>query len=630
MAIRPGAGTGMTPAQIQQMRAQGTVVDQYNPGVAGPQYARTPGTGTNRSGLIPASVGGFTTTAPRYLGPGGNPFSRGQHVAVQTPPRYTMGPEQQMTTVSPGGQVQGPMDGYRQPGTALQSGQMQQGVVQSPGTPIPGQTALQSGQPINQPLAPHRQEAVDWMRQMLTNYDAGTLRPDQIQSIQENQLRHDWLPQDVRAGIEAMVPQGTAGQQWIQSMIDQYNQGTLRRDQVQALQINQANNPNLTPEQRAAIQAMTLPEPSGRNSPVPAGLRGSEEALRQGLSGALASVQGATDRARGDVENYLGQATGTLDPFYQSGNQASQLQAALSGALGPEAQQQAFDNYMESPEQAYLRERGEQAILRNASATGGLGGGRVLQELQRHGIGLAAQDYANSFGRLGALADRGLTSGADIARALLTSGGALADMEMGAGLTSGDYRYRTGDSTAAGRTRAGEQIAGSTQDTVSNLADVLFRSGLAGGEQYDQLTSNLANLLAGQGTAQLTADQQLAAMLANIATGQGTQLAGMPGIPGAQQTGSSLGEFGQLAGGLGGLITAGAQAGLFSDRRLKTNIRRIGQTPGGHSLYTWDWTAEGARIAGNQPTIGVIAQEVPEAAFMGPDGYLRVDYTRVT
>lgn len=468
MAIRTGGGYNLTPAQRQQMRARGTVVDQYDPTLAGPQYARNPGTGTNATRLIPASVGGFTPYAPKNLGASGVTFGRANTNTVQDR-RATSAPMQTMVPR---------------------------------GTPVQGQP-VPSGQP--------------------------TVHLQSGQSL-------------------------TPGQEWINSMIGQYNQGTLRPDQIQDLQANQANNPNLSPEQRAAIQGMVAGGSSGGAPQT--GLRGAEAALREGLSGALSSVRGATDRARGDVENYLGQATDTLDDYYRAGVGASDRQAALSGALGPEAQQQAFADYLASPEQDYLREMGEQAILRNASATGGLGGGRVLQELQRHGIGLAAQDYANSFDRLGTLANRGLTSGSDIARALLTSGGALADMEMGAGLTSGDYRYRTGDSTAAGRTRAGEQIAASTQDTVSNLADVLFRSGLAGGEQYNQLTSNLANLLAGQGTAQLTADQQLAALLANIATGQGSQLAGLRGVPGVQQTGSQLGNLGLLAGGIGGLLEA--------------------------------------------------------------------------
>ncbi len=71
----------------------------------------------------------------------------------------------------------------------------------------------------------------------------------------------------------------------------------------------------------------------------------------------------------------------------------------------------------------------------------------------------------------------------------------------------------------------------------------------------------------------------------------------------------------------------------MSDIRLKENIQPIGKSDKGINLYTWDWNEEGKRIAGNQPTIGVLAQELrevmPEAVTEGPDGYLRVNYLKV-
>lgn len=75
--------------------------------------------------------------------------------------------------------------------------------------------------------------------------------------------------------------------------------------------------------------------------------------------------------------------------------------------------------------------------------------------------------------------------------------------------------------------------------------------------------------------------------------------------------------FDSMMGGLSGL--AGI-AGMFSDRRLKTHIRRIGQR-NGINWYSY-------RIFG-QPQIGVMADEVPWAAITHPSGYLMVDYSKV-
>lgn len=70
-----------------------------------------------------------------------------------------------------------------------------------------------------------------------------------------------------------------------------------------------------------------------------------------------------------------------------------------------------------------------------------------------------------------------------------------------------------------------------------------------------------------------------------------------------------------------------------SDKKLKTNIRKVGQLASGLNTYFWDWTEEAKKFVGNQMTFGVMAQEAievfPEAVSMHPDGYLQVDYARI-
>ena len=82
-----------------------------------------------------------------------------------------------------------------------------------------------------------------------------------------------------------------------------------------------------------------------------------------------------------------------------------------------------------------------------------------------------------------------------------------------------------------------------------------------------------------------------------------------------------------------GVAGAAAQFIPKSDKRLKTNIKQVGQLDNGIKLYTWKWTAEAKKIVNNQPEYGVLADEVqdimPEAVSRGPDGYLRVDYAAV-
>lgn len=76
-----------------------------------------------------------------------------------------------------------------------------------------------------------------------------------------------------------------------------------------------------------------------------------------------------------------------------------------------------------------------------------------------------------------------------------------------------------------------------------------------------------------------------------------------------------------MMGGLFGLASAGI--GMFSDRRLKTDIVRVGHTDDGVPIYTYRY------VWGSPVQMGVMAQDVPDAAHMDPSGFLRVDYSRV-
>lgn len=81
---------------------------------------------------------------------------------------------------------------------------------------------------------------------------------------------------------------------------------------------------------------------------------------------------------------------------------------------------------------------------------------------------------------------------------------------------------------------------------------------------------------------------------------------------------------------MGGLFSLGGSLGsamLFSDKRLKKNIKKIGQTPAGIGVYEFNY------IHNDIPQTGVMAQEVekviPAAVITGSDGYKMVNYALV-
>lgn len=344
--------------------------------------------------------------------------------------------------------------------------------------------------------------------------------------------------------------------------------------------------------------------PDGRIVDVPqTGLIGSEQALQQGLGGALSAIGRGADVAGAE-----------LQPFAAGGGAAFDLQAAQSGALGPEAQRRAFAEFTESPGQEFLRQRGEQALLRNAAAIGGLGGGNVREELLRRGVGFAAQDFGDQFNRLGGLSNIGLTAATGRAGIAERAGGAGAGAILG-----------TGRDIAGGRTRAGEGIAGEVGRTGTALADLISRGGEGASGILSRGTGNLAELLAASGAAAGTSKERLAELLANISTGSASQRAALPGLPTLQSDPGILARLGKAAEGVGTAFAA-------SDERLKKNITKVGKTPSGLNLYTWDWNAAGRKLTGKMKGAGVIAQEIMKIipdAVVEIGGWFHVDYGKV-
>jgi len=118
-----------------------------------------------------------------------------------------------------------------------------------------------------------------------------------------------------------------------------------------------------------------------------------------------------------------------------------------------------------------------------------------------------------------------------------------------------------------------------------------------------------------------------------------TALANLSGQVGQQSALGSL--YGSMFSGAGGLLGGLTSAGgdiietliKYSDIRLKDNITKVGSLENGISLYTWEWNEEGKRLAGDDPTYGVLAQEVqeviPEAVTRGNEGYLMVNYAEL-
>lgn len=351
---------------------------------------------------------------------------------------------------------------------------------------------------------------------------------------------------------------------------------------------------------RAQIAASPEAQQRGAISAIPTGLSGSELALTGGLQGqldalnrfggaGLQSLSGAQNQAnqlfgqgRGDVTQAFNQATQGLQPFQQGGQGAFDLLAAQSGALGPEAQQQAFQSFQDSPATAFLREQGLRRTRADAAAGQRLQGGEFQRDLSRFNQGLATQDLTRQQQLNQALAGQGLQAAGQIGGFRAQEGGllsALAQNQAGQAFNFGQAGSNlltnlganqagaiggTATNIAAGRDRFGQNLAGAVSQGAGSVSALQQAGGAGASDILGTAGINAANLIQNFGNLSAADQQQLAVLLANLQTQQGSQLAGQASPAQFIQSGGIVGDLGQLASGVGGAISGASAAGLFN------------------------------------------------------------------
>lgn len=128
-----------------------------------------------------------------------------------------------------------------------------------------------------------------------------------------------------------------------------------------------------------------------------------------------------------------------LKPYVDAGTPALNAQQELIGLKGGSAQQQAIDALRASPQFTSLLAQGENSILSNASATGGLRGGNVQAALAQYSPQLLAQTINDQYARLGGLTSIGQNAAAGVGNAGMQTGNNITNLlqQQGAALAGG-------------------------------------------------------------------------------------------------------------------------------------------------------------------------------------------------
>lgn len=328
---------------------------------------------------------------------------------------------------------------------------------------------------------------------------------------------------------------------------------------------NTASQSQLAASQAASQNALAASQQASN-----ATLQGSQTASNaylQGSQTAAASQQQALD--------YLRQAdqlpTGLRENALRS----------LGGLYGGSGS--ITDRAMASPLYQAAVQQGENSVLRNASATGGLRSGNASENLAQVNQNALIAAYNDQISGL-----QGLSS-------LQSNANNIAALQAGVGNTLGQGQSAAGNALAQGQSTAGNALA---------------QGQLGAGNYLYQGANNAANTLySGNVDAGNTAAQ--GAIAAANASAQG----GQNGLNNLM--------------GIGGMVMQGFSQ--FSDRRLKTNIELAGEE-NGIRKYKWTWNKLASRLGLRGKGCGVMADEVvrthPEAVSIR-DGFMFVDYQKL-
>jgi hypothetical protein len=134
----------------------------------------------------------------------------------------------------------------------------------------------------------------------------------------------------------------------------------------------------------------------------------------------------------------------------------------MLGLLGPEAQEQIIQQIKSGPQFKALERTGEEAILHQASATGGLRGGNVQQALAQYRPEILSKLLEQRYQRLGGMTKMGQQSAAGV-------GATGMDMATQiSGLLADRGAARAGRDLAVGKTQA--QLWGIPGQTAGFIA----------------------------------------------------------------------------------------------------------------------------------------------------------------
>lgn len=222
-----------------------------------------------------------------------------------------------------------------------------------------------------------------------------------------------------------------------------------------------------------------------------AGVAGSAISANAQASAASNASEAQLQASREQIaaqERALAETRKLLQPYVSAGDSALMAQMDLLGigAGGYEAQQKAIEAISQSPLFQEQVKQGEEAMLQQASATGGLRGGNIQGALAQYRPQMLNQAIQQQYAQLGGLSGLGQASAAGVGAAAQGAAGQIGSAYQQAGAAAAGNALAQGQATT--------NLVGGLTGGLQNYA-MLSGLGLLGGGSNVGVSSATGNAL---------------------------------------------------------------------------------------------------------------------------------------
>ena len=203
----------------------------------------------------------------------------------------------------------------------------------------------------------------------------------------------------------------------------------------------------------------------------------SKEAARATKDGAALAAEAqleATKLSIDEQKRQFDEIQKLLAPYVSAGTSSLTQMLNLTGLGGPAKQDEAIKAIEASPQYTSLVKAGEEAILQNASATGGLRGGNVQRALEEFRPSVLSQLIESQYSKLSSIAGMGQASAAGVASAGQTTASNISNLLQSAGASQANAYLTSANASAQAALASGAALTNAVSGVTGSVPLAIY------------------------------------------------------------------------------------------------------------------------------------------------------------